>query len=51
MIMNQTQPRLSSQPYHEGKSTQSTQTALRSFDANSRIPHPTPETSEIQGLA
>ena len=36
MIMNQTQPRLLSQPHCEGKRTQSAQIALRSFGANSK---------------
>ena len=37
MIMNQTQPRLLSQPHHEGKHTRSSQIALRSFGANRKI--------------
>ena len=35
--MNQTQPRLLSQPNREGKRTQSAQIALRSFGANRKL--------------
>ena len=35
--MNQTQPRLLSQPYHEGKRMLSAQIALHSFGANRKL--------------